>query len=138
MFFVVFFSPKAMNTISFAMAEEAKSLWMSEIHDNKAIKAVVFISAKPDNFIAGADIQDIKNIEDKSTLVPIIKDGLDLFQTMKSKGVPLVSAINGPALGGGLEVSGRRGGMFNSKRAKHESATLTQPTTLFALALLRT
>lgn len=95
--------PKKMNTISFAMADEAKAMWMSEIHNNNNVKAVVFISAKEDNFIAGADIQDIKNMDDKSKLIPIISDGLDFFKTMKSKGVPLISAIHGPALGGGLE-----------------------------------
>lgn len=52
--------PKKMNTISFAMADAAKEMWMRDVHDNKDVKAVVFISAKEDNFIAGADIQDIK------------------------------------------------------------------------------
>ena len=95
--------PKSMNTISFAMADEAKRMWMENIHTNDAVKSVVFISGKKDSFIAGADIQDIKNLDDKSKMIPIIADGIDFFKTMKSKGVPLVSAIHGPALGGGLE-----------------------------------
>jgi enoyl-CoA hydratase/long-chain 3-hydroxyacyl-CoA dehydrogenase len=36
-------------------------------------------------------------------LVPLIADGLDFFRHMRSKGVPLVAAIDGPCLGGGLE-----------------------------------
>jgi len=94
---------KPVNTISFAMKDEAKKLWDDEIHSNPGIKAVVFSSGKESGFIAGADIGDIKSIEDKKDLVPIIKDGLDFFQKMKTKGVPLVCAIHGPALGGGLE-----------------------------------
>ena len=53
---------KPVNTISFDMKDEAKLLWDSEIHDNAAVEAVVFSSGKKDGFIAGADIQDIKNI----------------------------------------------------------------------------
>lgn len=94
---------KAVNTISFAMKEEAKSLWDNEIANDDQIKAVVFSSAKESGFIAGADIGDIRSIDDKQELIPIIKDGLEFFKKMKSKGIPLVSAIHGPALGGGLE-----------------------------------
>ena len=85
------------------MSAAAKAMWNAEIAPRSDVKAVVFISAKSDNFIAGADIQDIKNMEDKSQLLPIIEDGIDFFKDMKAKGVPMVCAINGPALGGGLE-----------------------------------
>mmetsp|Transcript_917 Transcript_917/g.1992 ORF Transcript_917/g.1992 Transcript_917/m.1992 type:complete len:780 (+) Transcript_917:38-2377(+) len=95
--------PKPVNTISFEMSAAAKAMWNAEIAPRNDVKAVVFISAKSDNFIAGADIQDIKNMEDKSQLLPIIEDGIDFFKDMKAKGVPMVCAINGPALGGGLE-----------------------------------
>jgi len=96
--------PKSsVNTISFALKDEAKTLWKSEIESNSDIKAIVFASAKPNMFIAGADIFDIKAIENKQDLVPLIADGLEFFQHMKKKDVPLVAAIDGPALGGGLE-----------------------------------
>lgn len=92
---------KSVNTISFAFADEAKQLWQQEIH-GKA-KAVVFTSAKPNMFIAGADIFDIKQIENKQDLVPLIADGVAFFQSWKKEDLPLVAAIDGPALGGGLE-----------------------------------
>jgi len=93
----------SVNTISFALKDEAKILWKNDIESNSEIKAVVFASAKPNMFIAGADIFDIKAIEDKQDLVPLIADGLEFFQHMKKKDIPLVAAIDGPALGGGLE-----------------------------------
>jgi hypothetical protein len=94
---------KPVNTISFKLADEAKVLWKKEIEDNNAVKAVVFSSAKPNTFIAGADIFDIKAIDNKQDLVPLIADGLAFFQHMRAKKIPLVAAIDGPALGGGLE-----------------------------------
>ena len=56
---------KPVNTISFALADEAKKLWDTDIESNNAVKAVVFTSAKPNMFIAGADIFDIQQMEGK-------------------------------------------------------------------------
>jgi len=95
---------KSVNTISFALKDEAKLLWRTEIANNlDTVKAVVFMSGKPNTFIAGADIFDIQSVENKHDLVPLIKDGTDFFQELKSAKIPLVAAIDGPALGGGLE-----------------------------------
>jgi len=79
---------KKVNTLSFALMHEAKSMWEHEIHTNNNIKSVVFTSAKESGFIAGADIFDISSIEDKSTLVPIIEEALQFFLHMKAKNVP--------------------------------------------------
>jgi enoyl-CoA hydratase/carnithine racemase len=81
---------------------EAQSLW-DEVANNPSVKSVVFTSAKEGCFIAGADIFDISSVEDKSELVPVIEEALMFFLRMKEKGVPMVAAIHGPALGGGLE-----------------------------------
>jgi len=91
----------SVNTISFQAASEAKTLWDTDIKDKA--KAVVFTSAKPHMFIAGADIFDIQSVENKQDLVPLIEDGLTMFQSWKDAGIPLIAAIDGPALGGGLE-----------------------------------
>ena len=78
-------------------------MWESDVHGNDSVKSIVFTSAKETGFIAGADIFDISQVEDKAQLVPVIEEALNFFLKMKSKGVPMVAAIHGPALGGGLE-----------------------------------
>lgn len=92
-----------MNTIGFALAKEAQKFWETEIENNSAVKAVVFTSGKSTGFFAGADIKDIKNIENKQDLIGIIEDATALFERFRAKKIPLVVGIDGPALGGGLE-----------------------------------
>jgi enoyl-CoA hydratase / long-chain 3-hydroxyacyl-CoA dehydrogenase len=95
--------PGKMNTISQGMQVEAESIFREKVLPNKDIKAVVFISSKPDNFIAGADIDMIKAFEDKSQLKPLTMKGHAFFEELKKTKLPMVAAINGVALGGGLE-----------------------------------
>jgi hypothetical protein len=49
--------PGKMNTLGDEIMAEAEKMWAEHIENNTSIKAAVFISSKPDNFIAGADIQ---------------------------------------------------------------------------------
>jgi 3-hydroxyacyl-CoA dehydrogenase / enoyl-CoA hydratase / 3-hydroxybutyryl-CoA epimerase len=51
------------------------SLSLQHIDTNQDIKAAVFISSKPDNFIAGADIQMIKRFENKDDLKELCMNG---------------------------------------------------------------
>lgn len=98
-----FDGPKTVNSISFDLSKEARVLWQNDIANDSDVKAVVFSSGKPGMFIAGADIFDLKAVENKQDLIGLIEEGMDFFQSMKDKKVPLVCAIDGPALGGGLE-----------------------------------
>ena len=47
-----------MNTLKAEAGAQVREL-LRQIRDNKEVRGVVFISAKPDNFIAGADINMI-------------------------------------------------------------------------------
>ena len=50
-----------MNTISKGFQADAEDIIMNKIIGNSAVEAVVFISSKSDNFIAGADIDMVSN-----------------------------------------------------------------------------
>jgi len=70
--------PNKMNTISAGMQAEAQAIFRDKILGNKDVKAVVFMSSKTDNFIAGADIDMIKTVKNKADLqamtMKVIKD----------------------------------------------------------------
>lgn len=69
------------------------------------IKAVVFMSSKPDNFIAGADIDMLQATEDKSKLTEMTAKAHEFFAEIKSSKIPFVAAINGACLGGGVSFT---------------------------------
>ena len=75
--------PGKMNTISTGLQSEAEKLFNEKILVNKDVKAVVFISSKLDSFIAGADIDMISTIKDKSQLEELCMKGHSFFKEAK-------------------------------------------------------
>ncbi|MGA2139446.1 MAG: 3-hydroxyacyl-CoA dehydrogenase NAD-binding domain-containing protein [Verrucomicrobiia bacterium] len=68
-------------------------------------KAVIFISAKPNIFIAGADIKELEKIRDGSHGEQLSREGQRVFAKIEELGVPTVAAIDGACLGGGCELA---------------------------------
>ena len=95
--------PGKMNTINANMQADSEDIFKNRILNNNDVKAVVFISSKPDNFIAGADIDMIKNTPNKADLKGITMKAHKFFDEIKAKGLPFVAAMNGAVMGGGLE-----------------------------------
>ncbi|XP_068203193.1 trifunctional enzyme subunit alpha, mitochondrial [Palaemon carinicauda] len=97
-------SPGKVNVLNQPVMEEVESI-LKEIETNSEIQAAVIISGKPGCFIAGADISMLEKCKTAEEAASLAKGGQDiLFQIEKSK-KPVVAAIMGSALGGGLEVA---------------------------------
>lgn len=70
-----------------------------------AIRGVVFISGKPSNFIAGADIKEFENLEDEEQVLAMTGAATKLLHRIEALNTPVIAAINGFCLGGGLEFA---------------------------------
>lgn len=82
------------------MSEMIKKL---ELDGN--VRAAVLISAKKGNFIAGADIKMLQDCKTEDTVYQISKSGQQILNKIANSSKPVIAAINGSCLGGGLEVT---------------------------------
>jgi 3-hydroxyacyl-CoA dehydrogenase/enoyl-CoA hydratase/3-hydroxybutyryl-CoA epimerase len=94
----------SMNTLQAGFAEEFARVF-DELDAATDVKAVVFASGKPDSFIAGADIRMLKEVKLASDATRLARTGHEAMQRLESFRAPVVAAIHGPCLGGGLEVA---------------------------------
>lgn len=78
---------------------------INDIETNDNITSAVLISAKPGCFIAGADIGMIEKCKTVEEVRAISKNGQNMFQRIENSRKPIVAAINGSCLGGGLELA---------------------------------
>lgn len=69
-----------------------------------SIQAAVLISGKPDNFIAGADIEEFLEVRSADDAERLSLDGQSLLDGLEQVRTPVVAAIHGACLGGGLET----------------------------------
>ncbi|HEY7516420.1 MAG TPA: enoyl-CoA hydratase-related protein, partial [Vicinamibacteria bacterium] len=92
------------NTLGRGMLEEFQGL-LAEAEGDRTLKGVVIRSAKPDNFIAGADIKDFLTIKSALEGETLSRGGQALLDRLEALPIPVVAAIHGSCLGGGLELA---------------------------------
>jgi 3-hydroxyacyl-CoA dehydrogenase/enoyl-CoA hydratase/3-hydroxybutyryl-CoA epimerase len=92
------------NTFARPVREEFQAL-LDRIERDGTIRAAVIRSGKPDVWVAGADIEEFLEIETASQAEAMSRDGHALLDRLEKLRVPVVAAINGTCLGGGLEAA---------------------------------
>ncbi|KFO23368.1 trifunctional enzyme subunit alpha, mitochondrial [Fukomys damarensis] len=78
---------------------------MSEIWANDQIRSAVLISSKPGCFIAGADINMLAACKTSQEATRVSQEGQRIFEKLEKSTKPIVAAISGSCLGGGLELA---------------------------------
>ncbi|MFC4427662.1 enoyl-CoA hydratase-related protein [Deinococcus navajonensis] len=96
--------PKALNALSaetFGEIAEAIDLIM----DNAEIGALIVTGAGDKAFVAGADITELSALDGVYAGREASLAGQDVMHQLSSLPIPVIAAINGYALGGGLELA---------------------------------
>jgi 3-hydroxyacyl-CoA dehydrogenase / enoyl-CoA hydratase / 3-hydroxybutyryl-CoA epimerase len=78
---------------------------LNVIDGNKAIRVLLITSEKKDIFIAGADINEIKDLYDPKDALEKVSRGQNILTKIAQLKIPTISVINGACLGGGLELA---------------------------------
>jgi 3-hydroxyacyl-CoA dehydrogenase/enoyl-CoA hydratase/3-hydroxybutyryl-CoA epimerase len=93
-----------MNTLKANFIETFMGVF-NAVEDDPEIKAIVFTSGKKDSFIAGADITMLEAISTAEEGERAGLEGHKVMNRIEGCKKPVVAAIHGVALGGGLEVA---------------------------------
>ena len=74
-------------------------------NNQKDFRGVIFKSAKPSIFIAGADLKSFADDPTPERISYLIKLGQQIFDRIENLCIPTVAAINGACVGGGYELA---------------------------------
>jgi 3-hydroxyacyl-CoA dehydrogenase / enoyl-CoA hydratase / 3-hydroxybutyryl-CoA epimerase len=91
------------NTLSPSLVSEFESVF-KQIEGDRELRGVVIASGKEDGFIAGADVEQFATFKGPADAARVSALGQELLNRLEALKVPVVAAIHGACLGGGLEV----------------------------------
>jgi len=91
------------NQLSESFVKEMANAIMEAFRDQE-VKAVI-LAGTGKNFIAGADITEIKGMADKDDVFSKVMDNHRFMNAIEDGPKPVIAAINGNCLGGGMEIA---------------------------------
>ena len=92
------------NSLTAELQDDLPAL-LSIIEGDDSIKACVLRSDKKNNFVAGADINQLAALTSAEDGAKISAEGQIMMNKVENLKKPIVAAINGSALGGGAELA---------------------------------
>ena len=96
--------PEAMNSANEELHRELARVW-SEVAADESVRAVV-VTGAGSAFSAGGDLQLLSRMtEDLELRSAIMAEAGEIVRTMTSLRVPIIAAINGPAVGLGCSLA---------------------------------
>ncbi|QOL24445.1 fatty acid oxidation complex subunit alpha FadJ [Thalassotalea sp. LPB0316] len=93
-----------MNTLKAEFGDEISQV-LADIKADTSLKGIVLVSGKPDSFVAGADVNMLAGCQSKEEVLEIALQGHAIFDQLVNLPIPIVAAVHGACLGGGLELA---------------------------------
>ena len=102
---VIFFNQEdsRVNTLSTAALREFAGV-LEAIERDANVRSAVIVSGKADSFVVGADIKEFASFETPAQVETLIHEGHALLGRLENLAKPVVAAVHGAAVGGGLEL----------------------------------
>ncbi|MEQ1733663.1 MAG: enoyl-CoA hydratase-related protein [Bacteroidia bacterium] len=95
--------PDKLNALNHQTLSDLKTL-IEDLNEHPEIRAVILTGAGEKAFVAGADIAELAHLN-PAQAKETAQFGCDIFNTIEQSSKPFIAAINGFALGGGLELA---------------------------------
>ena len=96
--------PEALNALNRNVID-ALSAALEAAQDNNDVRVIVLTGAGEKAFVAGADIKEFADFDQAQGEDLARRGQRDLFDRVEQSRKPVVAAVNGFALGGGLELA---------------------------------
>jgi 3-hydroxyacyl-CoA dehydrogenase/enoyl-CoA hydratase/3-hydroxybutyryl-CoA epimerase len=98
---------QAQNTLGRAIIEELDAILTAVAGGVRAnsVRGLVVMSGKEKSFVAGADIKEFDDLKTEADVVEAVRAVTGIFDRVERMPVPVVAAIHGVCLGGGLEFA---------------------------------
>ncbi|MFZ6742233.1 3-hydroxyacyl-CoA dehydrogenase NAD-binding domain-containing protein [Undibacterium sp. JH2W] len=94
----------SVNTMNAAFRDALASA-VTRLEEEKEQCSGVILTSGKDSFFAGGDLRELISIRDAKSCLEMVEKNKAVLRRLEKLGKPVVAAINGSALGGGLELA---------------------------------
>lgn len=95
--------PEKLNALNKETVTELLEAF-KQIEDDQQARVVIITGAGEKSFVAGADIKEITELDEKSG-EEFSRKGNEVYRFIEKMRIPVIAAVNGFALGGGCELA---------------------------------
>ncbi len=92
------------NKVSSGLLGEISGL-LDTMEKDASVKGLVILSGKDDNFVVGADVDELSAMKSRDEVITYITKAHNVLARIEALPYPVVCGIHGNCLGGGLELA---------------------------------